>query len=74
MNTQNGEIGAIGLKSLEPGLLEGFWNRQRIVASALIAGKTTRSAPHRQLTAYHARSARNVATSPCQAKMKNKDH
>src|ERR1700730_15145904 len=48
-----------------------------VVAGALIAGNTARSAswskPHPQLTASHARLARNCATSLCSDKMEHKD-
>ncbi len=35
-STQNREIGTIGLKGLEPGLPEGFWNRLRSYLALLL--------------------------------------
>jgi hypothetical protein len=35
-NTQNREIGAIGLKGLKPGLVEGYWNRLRSYLALLL--------------------------------------
>ena len=48
-----------------------------LVGGAPIACNTARSAPwskpHPQLTAFHPRSVRNCATSPCSDKVEHKD-